>query len=122
MTIGYQSAVINGQLVPVAGEQSFSPLTYGATLSGPGYWPRGGQWNVPPLLPGASAMVGSTGYSPDLSESGGLTNSNQPVPTSGKVMGNGRVNWLHPTKSPTLWVLGLLALSLFLLHKVHYGK
>lgn len=120
MPLGYESAVINGQLVPVAPAQAFSPLTYGATLSGPGYWPRGGQWNVPPLLPNAAAVSGMASFSPDMGESGGYTSDMQPMPTSGSMNGQGKPNWFHPTKSPVLWAVGLLVLSLFMLHKVHY--
>lgn len=118
MSLNYGSAVVNGQLIPVAPEQAFDPLTYGAVLSGPGYWPRGGQWNVPPLLPSATATSAATEYSPDMSGGG----DGAMMPTSSKMSSSGKVNWLHPTKSPVLWVVGLLALSLFLLHKVHYGK
>jgi len=117
MAVNYESAVINGQLVPVAPAQAFSPLTFGSVYSGPGYWPRGGQWNVPPLLPSAAGTYGSSEYSPDMSGAGGVT-----APTSGGMSASGKVNWLHPTKSPVLWVIGLLGASLFLLHKVHYGK
>jgi hypothetical protein len=115
VAIDYGSTVINGQLVPVPQDQSFSPLTYGAEFSGPGFWPRGGQYNLPPLLPGGSATTGSESYSPD-STSGSFN----PMPTAGAMKSDGSVNYLSPTKSPALWVIGLLGLSLWLLHKVHY--
>lgn len=115
--LNYETGLINGQLVPMAPAQAFSPLTYGPSLSGPGYWPAGTQYNVPPLLPSAASMTGAASYSPGM----GGTGEGQPVPTSGS-MKNGKINWFHPTKSPVLWALGLLGLSLFLLHKVHYGK
>lgn len=122
MSLNYESAVINGQLVPVAPAQAFAPLTYGAQYSGPGFWPAGNQYSVPPLLPNPTALTGSTAFSPDMGgEGGSMSGDGQPVPTSGSVK-NGKVNWFHPTKSPVLWAFGLLALSLFLLHKVHYGK
>lgn len=121
MALNYESAVINGQLIPVAPAQAFSPLTYGSVLSGPGYWPRGGQWNVPPLLPSAVATSGSTSYTPDFTGSLEGTGFNA-MPTAGSMNSKGKVNFLHPTKSPALWAIALLGLSLFLLHKVHYGK
>ena len=117
MALNYESAVINGQLVPVPPAQAFSPLSYGTELSGPGFWPRGGQWNLPPLLPNPTAVVSTTEYTP----SSGVVGSNG-GPTAGGVNAQGKVNWLHPTKSPALWGIGLLALSLFMLHKVHYGS
>lgn len=119
MALGYTTALINGQLVPTAPDQSFDPLTYGSVLSGPGYWPRNGQWNLPPLLPNATAMAGNTAYSPDFTDS---SEGYSVLPTSGSMSPNGKMNYLHPTKSPVLWTLGLLGLALFLLHKVHYGK
>ena len=122
MALGYSTALVNGQLVPVAPDQAFDPLTYGSVLSGPGYWPRNGQWNLPPLMPNATATSATGSYSPDFSSSemgtvgGGL-------PTAGSVNpSTGKMNFLHPTKSPVWWTIGLLGLSLFLLHKVHYGK
>lgn len=121
MALGYESAVVNGQLVPFAPAQAFSPLTYGASLSGPGFWPAGGQYTVPPLLPSATALTGRNSYAPDMGEGGNGSVDGQPVPTAGSVK-NGKANWFHPTKSPVLWAFGLLGLSLFLLHKVHYGK
>lgn len=117
MATNYESVVINGQLVPVAPAQAFDPLSYGNSLSGPGFWPRGGQWNMPPLLPSAMSQTANTQYSPSDSGSGGVA-----MPTQGSMNGNGKVNFLHPTKSPVIWTLGTLALALFMLHKVHYGK
>lgn len=113
MATNYESAVINGQLVPTMPAQTVSPLTYGTSLSGPGFWPAGTQYNVPPLLPSASATTGATEYSPS---------NNGVLPTVGSISSNGNVNYFHPTKSPIAWVVATLILALFLLHKVHYGK
>lgn len=115
MAIDYGSGVVNGQLIPLPMDQSFSPLTIAAEYSGPGFWPRGGQYNLPPLMPGGSAVAGSSSYSPDNS-----SGSFVPAPTAGAVSASGKMNYLSPTKSPALWVIGLLALSLWMLHKVHY--
>jgi hypothetical protein len=117
--IGYGSDVINGQLVQVAEAQAFNPLAYGSVLSGPGFWPRGGQYNVPPLLPSSTAMSGSTDYTPDFTD-GSFTAGGTAGPSAGAVSSSGKVNWLHPTKSPVLWAVGCLAISLLLLHKIHY--
>lgn len=119
MSINYGTALINGQLVPVPEEQSFNPLSYGNSLSGPGFWPAGSQYNVPPLLPSAAANSGMAAYSPNFGEGGGGPEA--PIPTAGKLnTTTGRVNWLHPTKSPVVWTIGLLGLALFMLHKIHY--
>lgn len=115
MTLGYQSDVINGQLVPVADIQSFDPLSYGSSLSGPGFWPAGTQYNLPPLLPSSTATMGATTYSQAAGGSGVGT-------TAGSMTGSGKINWMSLTKSPGAWVIILLGLALFMLHKVHYGK
>lgn len=123
MALGYESALINGQLVPVAPAQAFDPLTYGSVLSGPGYWPRNGQWNLPPLMPNATATSATMDYSPDFAGEGNAGAEYGGMPTAGSVNPKtGKMNFLHPTKSPVWWTIGLLGLSLFLLHKVHYGK
>jgi hypothetical protein len=114
--IGYQSDVINGQLVPVADIQSFAPLSYGPALSGPGYWPAGSQYNLPPLLPSSVSTTGAASYSQ------AANTTSTPGTTAGSMSNSGKINWMSPTKSPVLWIFGLLILSLFMLHKVHYGK
>lgn len=116
MAIDYGSGVINGQLVPVPMAPSYSPLTYGTEFSGPGFWPRGGQYNLPPLLPSGQSMVGASGYSPGEGANSGFV----PAPTAGAVNSDGSVSYLSLKKSPSLWVIGLLGLSLWMLHKVHY--
>jgi hypothetical protein len=115
MATGYESQVVNGQLVPVAPGQGYAPLTFGAQYTGPGYWPRNGVFNVPPVLP----SPGSTGQGGTTVT--GLTMANgTPSPTAGAVSSSGNANYLHPTKSPVLWALGFLAFGLFMLHKVHF--
>ena len=118
MTTNYGTALINGQLIPAPTMQSFNPLSYGNSLSGPGFWPAGSQYNVPPLLPSASANSGMASYSPDMGES---SDGGSVIPTAGKMnTSTGQMNWLHPTKSPVLWTIGLLGLALVMLHKIHY--
>lgn len=128
--IGYTSSVVNGQLIHVPPGQSFAPLTFGPMYTGPGFWPRNGVYNVPPVLPSPGTWEGSTtgltgptansdgGNGMSVSGMGGGT----PIPTAGAMSKNGGVNYYHPTKSPLLWGIGFLALSLLLLHKVHYAK
>jgi hypothetical protein len=115
MAVGYESTIVNGQLVTVAPGQGYAPLTFGAQYTGPGFWPRNGVFNVPPVTPAA----GTTGQGPTTST--GVTAANgTPSPTAGSVSGSGKVNYLHPTKSPVLWALGFLAFGLFMLHKIHF--
>lgn len=117
MAVGYETQQVNSQLVPVAPGQGFAPLTFGAAYTGPGYWPRNGVYNVPPVTPspGTTGQGGTTGT--------GLTAGNgTPSPTTGAQSSNGSVNWAHPTKSPLLWAFGFLALGLLMLHKIHFRE
>ena len=54
MPIGYGSAAVNAQLVPIPVRQAFDPLTFGQAYTGPGMWPRQGVYNVPPVMPSGS--------------------------------------------------------------------
>lgn len=116
MAIGYESSVINGQLVNVAPKQGYSPLTFGSMYTGPGFWPRNGVYNVPPVLPSPGTWAGSTGASTSAAESmgGGM------VPTAGSMSEDGRMNYFHPTKSPLIWAVGFLGIGLWMLHSIHY--
>lgn len=111
MALGYTSQVINGQLVNVAPEQAFNPLTFGQAYTGPAMWPRQGVYNVPPIIPSAetasSMAPGSYGASP----AGGF-----PFPTAT----DGSGNPFHATKSPLWWALGFLAFGLLMLQHVHW--
>jgi hypothetical protein len=111
MSLGYTSQVINGQLVNVAPEQAFNPLTFGQAYTGPAMWPRQGVYNVPPMLPSpglASSMApGAYGANP----AGGF-----PFPTATGPDGSP----FHPTKSPLWWALGFLAFGLLMLQHVHW--
>ena len=109
--LGYESAVINGQLVNVAPRPAYDPMIFGAVFTGPNMWPRQGVYNVPPVLPSPELQAamspgayGATGTYP------------YPMPTATSETGNP----FHLTKSPLWWALGLLAFSLFMLHKVHW--
>lgn len=111
--LGYESAVVNGQLVNVAPGQGYNPLTFGSMYTGPGFWPRGGVFNVPAVAPAMGTWEGS-----DMT--GGNTAGGQPHPTAGAVNANGGVNYYHPTKSPLIWAVAFLAGGLALMHFIHY--
>jgi hypothetical protein len=117
VAVGYESQVVNGQLVNVAPGQGFAPLTFGSMYTGPGMWPRNGAFNVPPVTPspGTTGQGGTTAT--------GLTNANgspsPTLPTAGAATASG-ANFLHPTKSPVLWFIAILVFVLFMLHKVHF--
>lgn len=115
MAVGYESQIVNGQLVNVGPGQAFAPLTFGAAYTGPGFWPRNGVFNVPPVTP----APGTTGQGGTTIT--GLTagNGSPSLPTAGAATANG-VNWFHPTKSPLLMALAFLGLGLFMLHKIHF--
>jgi hypothetical protein len=108
--LGYTTQVINSQLVPVAPEQAYNPLTFGQSYTGPAFWLRQGVYNVPPVLPSPalqSAMApgsyGSSGF---------------PMPTAMDASGSP----FSATKSPLWWALGFLAVGLLLLQHVHWRK
>jgi hypothetical protein len=117
MATNYESTVVNGQLVNIAPGQSYAPLTFGAEYTGPGFWPRNGVFNVPPVIP----APGTTGQGGTTLT--GLTAANgTPSPTAGAITSSGKVSWMHPTKSPVLWAIGFLIFALFMLHKVHFRE
>jgi hypothetical protein len=107
--LGYESVVVNGQLVPIAPRQGYDPLAFGPAYTGPGMWPRQGVYNVPPVMPSmalqqsmAPASYGQSGQ--------------YPFPTMASENGN---PW-SLKKSPVLWGVGFLVAGLGLLHYVHY--
>jgi hypothetical protein len=112
MSLGYTSAVINGQLVNVAPEQAFNPLTFGQAYTGPAMWPRQGVYNVPPVLP-SSALQQSMAPVAYGATAGGF-----PLPSAMSESGSP----FHMTKSPLWWALGFLAFGLLLLQHVHWRK
>lgn len=117
MAVGYETAQVNSQLVNVAPAQGYAPLTFGAAYTGPGYWPRNGVFNVPPVSP----SPGTTGQGGTTST--GLTNANgSPSPTAGAMAPDGTANYFHLTKSPLVWAFAFLAIGLFMLHKIHFRE
>lgn len=106
--LGYQSQVVNGQLVNVAPQAGYDPIIFGQAYTGPAYWPRQGVYNVPPVLPSGalqqSAAPQSYGYS-------GFS-----VPTAHSETGSP----FHLTKSPLWMALIFLTLGVLMLQHIHY--
>lgn len=105
--LGYESAVVNGQLINVPPKQGFNPLTFGQTYSGPSMWLRQGVYQVPPVLPSSALQTsvapisyGATGDMPSATSATG--------------------NPFHPTKSPLWWGLGFLIIGILMLQHIHY--
>jgi hypothetical protein len=44
------------------------------------------------------------------------------MPSAAAITGSGKFNFFHPTKSPLVLALVFLAVSLFMLHKVHFKE
>lgn len=109
--LGYESEVVNGQLVNVAPKAAFDPLIFGAVFAPGGMWPRQGVYNVPPIIPNAAntgGMLTDQGYA--------MGAQSGQFPTNVSETGNP----FHLTKSPVIWALAFLAFSLAMLHFVHY--
>lgn len=107
--LGYESAVVNGQMIPIAPKQGFDPLTFGQAYTGPARWPRQGVYNVPPVLPSAGMQASMP---PEL------YGSTYQRPTAMSENGSP----FHPTKSPLWWGLGFLIVGILMLQHIHYGK
>ena len=107
--LGYESVVVNGQLIPIAPKQGYDPMAFGPVYTGPGMWPRQGVYNVPPVLPapGLQASMAPASYG----QSG-----TYPFPTATAPNGS---PW-SLKHSPVLWALAGLAGSLAMLHFVHF--
>jgi hypothetical protein len=113
VAIGYESAAVNDQLVNVAPGQAYAPLAYGASLSGPGMWPRNGVFNVPPVVPSPAQQAQ---MAPTQIGSGANYGGTIPLPTTQSASGN----TMHGTKSPVLWALAFFVIGMLLLMHVHY--
>jgi hypothetical protein len=107
--IGYGSAAVNDQLVPVPVKAAFDPMSFGPAYTGPGMWPRQGVYNTPPVLPSPSLQASMAPAS--YGQSG-----TYPYPTAQDEAGS---PW-SLKKSPVLWVIIFLGVALFMLHMVHY--
>lgn len=106
---GYESQVVNGQLINVAPGAAYDPIIFGAAYTDPGMWPRQGVYNEAPVLPSASLMTESA----PASYGGGGT---LVMPTATSIDGNP----FHPTKSPLIAAIVLLIFSVAMLHFVHF--
>jgi hypothetical protein len=113
MAIGYESAAVNDQLVNVAPGQAYAPLAYGASLSGPGFWPRNGVFNTPPVVPSPADQAN---MAPTQLGSGANYGGSIPMPTMASETGN----TFHLTKAPTVWGIGFFVLGILMLMYIHY--
>ena len=107
--IGYGSAVVNSQLIPLPVLGAYEPLVFGPAITGPDMWPRQGVYNNPPVMPSPEmqAVMAPATY-------GGTST----MPTAMSETGNP----FHITKSPVLWAIGLLVFALAMLHFVHFKE
>lgn len=108
--LGYETQVVNGQMVNVAPKAGYDPIIFGQAYVGPSYWLRQGVYNVPPVLP-SGALQGSMAPS-----SYGQGFSGMPVPTATSESGNP----YHPTKSPLPMALFFLIIGVLMLQHIHY--
>lgn len=107
--LGYGTAAVNNQLVPVPVRSAFDPLVFGQTYTGPAYWPRQGVYNVPPVLPAGSLQSSMAPASYGASGTTGFQ-----VPTANAS------NPYHPTKSPLVFALLFLTIGILMLQHIHY--
>lgn len=107
--LGYETQVVNGQMVNTAPKAGYDPLIFGQAYTGPAYWPRQGVYNVPPVLPSGelqgSMAPASYGYT-----------GNPPAPTMASEKGSP----FHPTKSPLWMALAFLVVGVLMLQYIHY--
>jgi len=103
--LGYETSVVNGQMVNIAPGAGYDPIIFGQAYTGPSYWPRQGVYNVPPVLPSgalqSSMAPASYGY------------TGTPLPSAGS-------NPFSPTKSPLWMALGFLIVGILMLQHIHY--
>lgn len=117
--IGYETQPVNNQLVNVAPGQAYAPLTFGNAYTGPGFWPRGGVYNAPPVVPAPGEWAGSIVGGNDVAGGQGMPSGNS-MPTAGGISSGGGLNFLHPTKSPVIMAIIFLVVGLCMVHYVHY--
>ena len=114
--LGYETEVVNGQMVNVAPAAAYDPIIFGAMYTGPGAWPRQGVYNVPPVLPSPESMSGMAPAAYGGGGSGPL--GSDAIPTATSTTGNP----FHLTKSPVIWAIALLIFALLMLNYVHFGR
>jgi hypothetical protein len=113
MAVGYESAAVNNQLVNVAPGQAYAPLAYGSELSGPGFWPRNGVFNTPPVVP---SPADQGGMAPTQLGSGANYGGSVPIPSVASETGNP----FHVTKSPLVFGLLFFVFGILMLMYIHY--
>ena len=106
--LGYETQVVNGQMVNVAPKAGYDPLIFGPAYTGPGMWMRQGVYNVPPMMP-SGALQGATAPA-----SYGWTSPTLPSATSETG------SPFHPTKSPLPLALFFLIAGILMLQYIHY--
>jgi hypothetical protein len=104
--LGYQTQVVNGQMVNVAPGAAFDPIIFGQAYTGPAYWPRQGVYNVPPIQPAGSLQSSMAPAS--------YGDTTFPSAT------NGSGSPFSPTKSPLWMALGFLIVGILMLQHIHY--
>jgi hypothetical protein len=106
--LGYETAVVNGQMVNVAPKAGFDPIIFGQSYVGPAMWPRQGVYNVPPVQP-SGALQGSMAPAQF-----GWTSQAMPSAT------DSQGNPFSPTKSPLWMALAFLIVGILMLQHIHY--
>lgn len=110
MPTSWGSDSVNGQLVPRVPSSAVFPLTFSPHYSGPGYWPRQGSYQVPPV-------VSNPILARNMAPSGlGQGSPGVAAVTQADATGN---PW-HPTKGTILFGFGALVLGLFMLRYIHW--
>ena len=115
MSIGYGSAGVNDQLVPIPVMAAFKPLAFGPTYTGPGFWPRQGVYNVPPIMPSPSMQASLPPTAYGGTPGGDLTGAYD-APSALSPSGS---PWSFK-HSPLLWALLYLVVGLAGLHFMHF--
>jgi hypothetical protein len=106
--LGYQTQVVNGQMVNAAPGAAFDPIIFGQAYTGPASWMRQGVYNVPPVQP-AGSLQGSMAPSSYGSSAMALPSAT-----------NGSGSPYSPTKSPLWMALAFLVIGVLMLQHIHY--
>lgn len=117
MAVGYGSAAVNDQLVPLPVQSAYNPWSFGPVYTGPAFWPRHGVFNVPPVMTGG-AVAGVPAGAALSNGTGGARITAPTLPTNGSATGNVH----HPLRSPVWFGFGFLAVGLAMLHFIHYRR
>lgn len=113
--LGYETQVVNGQMVNVAPKAGYDPLIFGQAYVGPSYWPRQGVYNVPPVLP-SGALQASMAPASYGSSGGTLGPTGFSYPTPQSETGSP----FSFTKSPLILALAFLTVGILMLQHIHY--